>query len=99
MRTRSLGCLVLLILLSGCATPQATEEEQQTYDEAISVLQGDPQEAANRLETFLRVYPLSPLAEQAAWERSQLALASLRVSQARESHCHLRQVLPGHTQC
>jgi len=76
VRTRSLGCLVLLILLSGCATPQATEEEQQTYDEAISVLQGDPQEAANRLETFLRVYPLSPLAEQAAWERSQLALAA-----------------------
>jgi len=77
VRIRSLGFLLLLpILFSACATPQATQEEQQTYDEAVSVLPGDRQEAANRLEAFLRVHRLSPLAEQAAWLRSQLALAA-----------------------
>lgn len=74
MRTRPLGFLLLLILVSACATPQATQEEQRTYDEAVSVLPGDPQEGASRLEAFLRVYQFSPLGEQAAWLRSQLAL-------------------------
>ena len=66
MRTRPLGFLLLLILVSACATPQATQEEQRTYDEAVSVLPGDPQEGASRLEAFLRVYQFSPLGEQAA---------------------------------
>ncbi len=64
----------LLILVVACAAPQATQEEQLAYDEAVSVLPADPQEGANRLEGFLRVHQRSPLAERAAWLRSQLAV-------------------------
>jgi len=64
----------LALALSSCATPQATEEEQQAYDEAVSVLPGDPAEGASRLEAFLRLHRKSPLAEQAAFLRAQLAL-------------------------
>lgn len=64
----------LLLLALACATPQATVEEQQAYDEAVSVLSESPEEAALRLEDFLRVHRTSPLAEEAAWRRAQLAL-------------------------
>jgi ABC-type branched-subunit amino acid transport system substrate-binding protein/predicted negative regulator of RcsB-dependent stress response len=76
VRALSLAGLLFSLLALGlaCATPQVTEEEQGAYDEAVSVLSEEPQEGARRLETFIRVYPRSPLAEQAAWLRYRLAL-------------------------
>jgi ABC-type branched-subunit amino acid transport system substrate-binding protein len=58
-----------------CATPKATIEEQRAYDEAVSVLPDNPEEAALRLEDFLRNHRQSPLAEEAAFTRAKLALA------------------------
>ena len=74
--TRRLLLLFLLLVLGAvsCATPQATEEERLAYDQAVSVLPGDPAEGARRLEAFLREHQGSPLAEEAAWVRAQLAL-------------------------
>lgn len=76
MKTAStLFLLFLFLLLAGaCAAPRATEEERLAYDEAVSVLPGDPEEGARRLEAFLRLHQQSPLAERAAWQRSELAL-------------------------
>ncbi len=66
--------VVLLVVAFGCATPQATVEEQMAYDHAVSVLPANPEEGARRLEAFLRTHRTSPLAEQAAYQRAQLAL-------------------------
>ena len=68
-----LAALAVLLQVS-CATPQATEEERSAYDQAVSVLPGDPQEGARRLEIFLRTYRESTLAETAAYQRAELAL-------------------------
>ncbi len=69
-----LGALAGAFLFLACVTPQATLEEQQAFDEAVSVLPDNPEEAALRLEDFLRVHRKSPLAEEAAHTRAQIAL-------------------------
>lgn len=66
--------LALLLFQLSCATPKATEEERRAYEQAVSVLPGDPQEGARRLELFLRTYRESGLAETAAYQRAELAL-------------------------
>ena len=68
--------LVLAVFAAACVAPQATVEEQRAYDEAIAPLPGNPEEAALRLEDFLRVHRTSPLSEEAAYTRAQIALDS-----------------------
>ena len=76
MRKNAIVCLLpLLGLFLACASaPQVSQEEQKAYDAAVSVLPGNPPEASERLEAFVRAYPQSPLVEQAAWLRARLAL-------------------------
>ncbi len=68
--------LGIAVFAAACVAPQATIEEQRAYDQAIQPLPGNPEEAALRLEDFLRAHRKSPLAEEAAYTRAQIALDS-----------------------
>ena len=72
-RSLLLTSFALLAVLS-CATPEATLEEQQAYNEAVAPLPDRPDEAAELLEAFLQRYRTSPLSEEAAFQRARIAL-------------------------
>jgi branched-chain amino acid transport system substrate-binding protein len=72
----------LALFAMACATPQATVEEQSAYDRAAAVQADDPEEAARQLEAFLRTHQDSPLAEEAAFRRAQIALDANERSKA-----------------
>lgn len=53
----------------------ASEEEQRAYAAAVADRDSDPDATARRLETFLQRHPESPLADDAAEQRADIALA------------------------
>jgi ABC-type branched-subunit amino acid transport system substrate-binding protein len=75
---RAFGCACALLVAGAlaCASPRATVEERDAYEQAVAVLPGDPVEGAARLEVFLQSHRESPLAEEAAFRRAQIALDS-----------------------
>jgi ABC-type branched-subunit amino acid transport system substrate-binding protein len=79
---RPLAALVaLVLLLGGCAllegarAPQTSEEERRAYGDALSTLVDDPEGTERALEEFLRLYPTSPLADDAGMRLGEIALA------------------------
>ncbi len=79
------GVLTALLLVAfigvvgfGCATGggsqrPATAAEQAAYDAAVAQVQSDPKAARSALETYLKTYPGSPLADDAAWQLHEIA--------------------------
>jgi ABC-type branched-subunit amino acid transport system substrate-binding protein len=68
-------------LLTGCAglggllPTRASEEERTAFAQAMEPLADDPALAEQRLEAFLRAWPKSPLASDAAMQMAEIALA------------------------
>jgi hypothetical protein len=81
MRRAPAILVVAVALLAGCAgldglfSGRASEEERAAFARAEEALPDDPALAEERLEAFLRTWPKSPLADDAAMGMAEIALA------------------------
>jgi hypothetical protein len=73
--------VVLALLVAGCAwlegprEPKTSEEERRAYGDALSTLVDDPEGTERALQEFVRLYPASPLADDAGMRLGEIALA------------------------
>lgn len=73
---------LIMLLLAGCLAPAAAPpvpgDQQQAFDAAVRRSAVDPKAAAAAFEAFIARHPGSPLADDAAIRRAELAFAAGR---------------------